>query len=94
MLNGSIKDRNIHNIRKTVMNLQFNVQYDCSAKTRMHSSRMRTFCCSGRLGGGVYQGRGLPREGSVQGDVHLRPVNRITDRCKNITFPQLRLRMV
>ena len=28
------------------------------------------------------------------GYTHLPPVNRITDRCKNITFPQLRLRTV
>ena len=27
----------------------------------------------------------------VQGGVHLPPVDRITDRCKNITFPQPRL---
>ena len=26
--------------------------------------------------------------------IHPNPVNRITDRCKNITFPQLRLRAV
>ena len=30
---------------------------------------------------------------SVHGGVH-RPVNRMTDRCKNIMFPQLRLRTV
>ena len=28
------------------------------------------------------------------GGVYTPPVNRITDRCKNITFPQLRLRTV
>ena len=31
---------------------------------------------------------------SARGGVHLPPVNRITDRCKNIIFPQLRLRTV
>ena len=55
---------------------------------------------SGRLGGGagmsawglpggVCQGRCLP-----SGGVHLPPVNRIIDRGKNITFPQLRLQAV
>ena len=50
----------------------------------MHSSRTRTVRGSGRPGGVSAQG----------GGVHLPPVNRITDRCKNITFPQLRLRAV
>ena len=36
--------------------------------------------CSGHLGG---------EEVSAQGGVHLPPVNRMTDRWKNITFPQL-----
>ena len=46
--------------------------------TRMHSSRMRTARFSGRLLGGVCH-------------THM---NRITDRYKNITFSQLRLRAV
>ena len=40
--------------------------------------------------GGVYPGAGV----SVQGGVYHTPVNRMTDRCKNITFPQLRLHVV
>ena len=48
-------------------------------------------------GGGVYLGGCLPRgclpggEGvAAQRVVHLHPVNRITDTCKNITLRQLR----
>ena len=51
--------------------------------TRMHSSRMRTARFSGRLLGGC-----LPHT-----LIHTH-MNRITDRCENITFPQLRLRAV
>ena len=40
-------------------------------------------------GRGLPRGECLPREG-----VHLPPVNIIADRCKNITFLQLRLRTV
>ena len=47
-------------------------------KTRMHSSRMHTVRCSGRLLG----------EGCLSDPPP--PVNRITDRCQNITLPQLR----
>ena len=44
--------------------------------------------------GGIYLGV-YGQEGCLlRGDVHLPPVNRIRDRCKNITFPQLRLRPV
>ena len=52
---------------------------------------MRTVRCSGRLGG-----KGVSALGGVcqEAGVHLPPVNKITDRCKNITFPQLRLRTV
>ena len=32
--------------------------------------------------------------GGSSGGLHLPPVNRITDRCKIITFPQLRLQTV
>ena len=45
----------------------------------MHSSRMRT-------------ARSLPYGGGLPD--RDPPVNRITDKCKNITFPQLRLRAV
>ena len=67
----------------------------------MHSSRMHTVHCSGRLEGvclggvclgGVCLGRCvcLPRRVYTSPS----PVNRMTDRCKNITFPQLCLRTV
>ena len=66
--------------------------------TRMHSSRMRTVRSSGRLLGGVCPGGGVSaREGvhpSMHWGRHPPPVDRMTDRCKNITFPQLRLRTV
>ena len=48
----------------------------------MHSSRMRTVHCSDRLSG---EGQCQPRHPSM---------NRITDRCQNITFLQLLLQMV
>ena len=58
--------------------------------TRMHSSRMRTVRCSGCLSG--EGGRCLPRRVSARdgclSDTPL--VNRITDRCRNITLPQQR----
>ena len=67
--------------------------------TRIHSSRMRTVRCSGRLS----RGGCLPIVGGVswrvcvclpRGGVHLHPVNRMTGGCKSITFPQLPLRTV
>ena len=70
-------------------------------KTRMHSSRMRTARYSGCLGGCLPGGclsreRGcLPKECTPPGPkAAIPPVNRITDRCKNITFSQLLLRTV
>ena len=54
-------------------------------KTRMHSS---TFHFSARLGGGCLPGWCLSGGGCTP------PVNRMTDRCRIITFPQLRLRAV
>ena len=65
--------------------------------TRMHSSRMRTVRCSGCLGRGGCVGGGVCLGGAgVCLGVYTSPppVNRITDRCKNITFPQLHLRTV
>ena len=75
----------------------------------MHAARLLTVCHS-ILGEVSAQGEGvclwgcLPRgvcPGSVcpggcrpRGGVHLPPVNRITDRCKNITFLELCLRTV
>ena len=48
--------------------------------------------------GGVYPGRCLHRGcllgGVCWGCTPPPPVNRITDRCENITFPKLHLRMV
>ena len=38
-------------------------------------------------------GPGTPRDQTLREQAHP-PVNRITDTCKNITFPQLRLRAV
>ena len=66
----------------------------------MHSSRMHTIRCSGRLlngGIGVSARGGVCLGGvSTQGDgvcqagvCQTPPMNRITDRCKNITLPQL-----
>ena len=55
---------------------------------------------AGEGGSGFYLGgclpRGcLPKGGVCPRGVHLPlPVNRNTDRCKSITFPQLRLRTV
>ena len=69
--------------------------------TRMHSSRMHNVRYSDRPGGGVCLGGCLPRRGQClpggclpRGVCTPTPVNRITDKYKNITFPQLRLRMV
>ena len=71
---------------------------------------MRTARSSGRPGGlrqappsgpGIpphdqapLRARHPPGAGTPQGPGTHPPVNRITDTCKNITFPQLRLRMV
>ena len=51
--------------------------------TRMHSSRMRTVRCSSRLLGEV--------SAQVHAGIHTHtpPVDRMTDRCKNIALPQL-----
>ena len=70
----------------------------------MHSSRMRTarllpyrgdLCPGESLSGGVsVQGEGLcPRKGLYPGETPFLP-DRMTDRCNNITFPQIRLRAV
>ena len=65
--------------------------------TRMHSSRMRTVRCSGRLlkcicPGVSAWGRSLPGGVSAGGVSGLGYVWQTppTDRCKNITLPQLR----
>ena len=50
-------------------------------ETRMHSSRMRTARSSSRPGGGVVLHQAPPGPGNP-------PVNRMTDRCKNIPLPQ------
>ena len=56
----------------------------------MHSSRMRTARSSSRPGG-VHQAF-TPEAGTlpVTRQPPPPPVNRITDTCENITFPQLR----
>ena len=62
---------------------------------------MRTILCSGRQGvcvcvQGVSRSRGCVQvRGMCPGGVHLSPpVDRMTDTCENITFPQLLLRTV
>ena len=55
---------------------------------------MRTARFNGHFGRGVStQGVSAQRRGVCLGGVHP-PVNRMSDRCKNITFPQLRFRAV
>ena len=54
----------------------------------MHSSSMRTVYCNGRLGGGGVLPGGL----CLAGMCTPPPVDRMTDACENITFPQLLLR--
>ena len=77
----------------------------------MHSSRLSTIRCSGRLGGrgdcvcpwrgclpgGVCVGGGVCLGDVCLGGVHLPfppTLDRMTDACENITFPQLLLRRV
>ena len=56
----------------------------------MHSSRMRTVRCSGCL-----RAEGVSTQMGVSAWWGTPPpVNRITHRCENIAFPQLRLRTV
>ena len=68
----------------------------------MHSNRMPTVRCRGRLGEGASSiGGCLPRVVCL-GEVytpgprgrHPHPVDRMTDTCESITFPQLLLRTV
>ena len=63
-------------------------------ETRMHSSRMRTIHCSGRLIWGEVSAQGvsarwgcLPGRGYLQGECTPPPCGQ-TDACENITFPQ------
>ena len=60
-------------------------------KTRIHSRRMCTVPFSARLGGGGCLLRVcLPKGCLCLGGLYTSPlVYRITDKCKNITFPQL-----
>ena len=73
----------------------------------MHPSRMRRVRCSDRLGGVSASGEGSAQEGCLPGGTWggcperclprgctPPPVNRVRDRCKNITFPKLLLRTV
>ena len=87
---------NICYINVSLFNMEKNVQ------TRTHSSRMRTVFSSSRLLG-VSAGRCLPG-GCLPREVCFIPVctgagtllwtEWLTDRCENITFPQLRLRTI
>ena len=62
---------------------------DFISKTRMHSSRMRTVRCSDRLDGCVQGGvRGVCVQGVSAWGCTPPPVDRMTDACENITFPQ------
>ena len=105
-LKKSMQDRN-KKICKTILRFSFTsrvlvsitAHYLCYslnlAKTRMHSSRMRTARSSSRPGGGSPPGpreQTHPREQTPPSprDQPLPPVNRITDACENITLPQLR----
>ena len=74
-----------------------------TAKTWMHSSTMRAIRCSDGLlvggGGGCLPKRGVSAEGvcipaCTEADTLPLWTEWLTDRCKNITFPQLRLRTV
>ena len=62
----------------------------------MHSSRMHTTCLltiSQHAQLGVYLPEGVPTQGCVPAGggtcPGTPPVNRMTDRCKNITLPQI-----
>ena len=76
--------------------------FEKKKQTRMHSSRIRTARSSSRPGGVStrHPPRTRPREpGTPPDQTPLGPgtpppVNRIRDTCKDITFPQLRLRAV
>ena len=61
--------------------------HEFTSQTRMHSSRMRTVRSSGRVG---VSARGV--SASLHAGIHTPPWTEwLTDRCKNITFAQLRL---
>ena len=60
----------------------------------MHSSRMRTVSCSGRLGEGCLTRGARNWPGLVWLGGCAPPPRGLTDTCKNITFPQLLLRTI
>ena len=62
-------------------------------QTSRHSSTMRTTHFSNCHGWCTPPVHSRPHSGACW-DTHTPPVNRMIDRCKNITFPQLRLRAV
>ena len=74
-------------------NLNYTENY---LKPRMHSSRMRTVRSSSRLlwGGGVCPVVGGVSQHALEQTPAPLWTEWLTDRCKNITFPQLRLRTV
>ena len=70
--------------------------------TRMHSSRMRTVRCSGRLSCHTCTPSPCMPPYTTHAPLchacpplpHTHPMDRMTDACENITFPQLLLRTV
>ena len=94
-----------HQKFKTGVSVVPQIELMFSKKTRMHSSRMRTVRCSGRLlgQGGVCPGRVSAWGGCLLGGGCLPDgctppfplwTKFLTHACENITFLQLRLRTV
>ena len=71
----------------TAMKKQENIPVGCVLSLQWPSPGQ------GCLPGGCLP-RGVCLAGCLPGRVYTSDVNRMTDRCKNITFPQLRLRTV
>ena len=83
----SINSISIHISHRKLQRKQECIPVGCVPSAAM------TVCRGGCLPRGVSAGRCL-FGGVFQGVSARHPVNRITDRCENITFPQLRLRVV
>ena len=77
-----------------IMTISREIHLKIISTTKMHSSRMRTACSSSRPGGGVGGSpTGTPQEEASPKRKHPPPrgstpplVNRMTNRCKNITL--------